>query len=270
MPSALKIVELIGADPAWVLTSSVSEVADRAETSESSVVRACHSLGFKGFHGLKLALASDLATQNHDDDKADVADHIGAQTPRKEIPRRVLLNSAAVLQDAITTLDTDAYVGALDVLSAARRILVVGNGNSAPPAQDCAYRLTTLGLLVHAPCDSFGQHLAARALDSRDALIAISHTGATKETLVAAEAAHRGGAQVVVVTSHLRSPLARYAHHALVAGGPELSFRQKSMTSRLAHIALLDTLFIGIALCRPKRSRDFLDLMADVTAEHSL
>lgn len=74
----------------------------------------------------------------------------------------------------------------------------------------------------------------------------------------------------MAVTSHLRSPLATHAHHVLVAGGPELGFRQEAMTSRLAHLAVLDTLFIGIALSRPKRSREFLDVMADVTADHSL
>ncbi|MFE3280349.1 MurR/RpiR family transcriptional regulator [Nocardia sp. NPDC059239] len=270
VPSALKIANLIVEAPSWVLTSSVSEVADRAGTSESSVIRACQGLGFKGFHDLKLALASDLATQNHGGDELERAEGIGPNTPRTEIPRRVLRNSAAVLQDAIHMLDLDAYQGALDALSAARRVLVVGNGTSAAPARDCAYRLTTLGLLVHAPSDSFGQHLIARSLDNRDAVVAVSHTGATKETLVAVEAAHNGGAQVIAVTSHLRSPLSAHTHHVLVAGGPELGFRQEAMTSRLAHLAVLDALFVGIAVSRPKRSRDSLDVMADVTAEHSL
>ena len=123
---------------------------------------------------------------------------------------------------------------------------------------------------MQAPLDTFGQHLTARALEERDAVLAISHTGSTKDTLAAVAAARNGGARVVAVTSHLRSPLATHAHHVLVAGGPELGFRQESMISRLAHLAVLDTLFVGIALSRPKRSREFLDVMADVTAEHSL
>lgn len=270
VPSALKIVDLLTQNPSWVLTSSVSEAADRAGTSESTVIRACQALGFKGFHDLKLALASDLATQKREHDELERAEGIDPHTPRREIPRRVLHNSAAILQDAVRMLDLDAYEGALDVLTDARLILVVGNGTSSAPAQDSAYRLATLGLLVQAPSDTFGQHLTARALKDRDAVLAISHTGATKETLVAVEAAQHGGARVVAVTSHLRSPLTRNAHHVLVAGGPELGFRQEAMSSRLAHLAVLDTLFVGIALSRPKRSREFLDVMADVTAEHSL
>lgn len=270
VPSAMKVVELVVQDSPAILTYSVSELASRAGTSESTVIRACQALGFKGFHDLKLALASDLATQQDDGETLQRGTDIDSRTPRREIPRLVLRDSAAVLQDAVRTLDLDAYEGALEVLTAARRILVIGNGTSSAPAQDCAYRLTTLGLLVHSPADTFGQHLTARMLEDRDAVLAVSHTGSTKETLAAVHAASASGAEIIAVTSHLRSPLATHAHHVLVAGGPELGFRQEAMTSRLAHLALLDTLFVGVALARPKRSREFLDVMADVTADHSL
>ena len=268
--SAAKVVDVITGNPALVLRSSVSEVADQAGTSESTVIRACQALGFKGFHDLKLALASDLTTQRLDSDDLERAEGIGSRTARENIPGLVLRNSARALQDAQRTLDVDAYSHAVDTLAGAQRILVIGNGTSTAPAQDAAYRLATLGLVVHAPTDVFGQDLAARGLTERDAALAISHTGATKETLNAARSAHRAGARVVAVTSHLRSPLTAQADHALVAGGPELGFRQEAMTSRLAHLAVLDALFVGIALAKPKRSRDFLDLMADVTADHSL
>ncbi|MGW3952437.1 MurR/RpiR family transcriptional regulator [Streptomyces sp. NPDC004752] len=270
VPSVLKVVDLIVQDPKRVLTSSVSEVADRAGTAESTVIRACQKLGFKGFHDLKLALASDLATQEREQDDLEHAEDISPRTPRRDVPRVVLRNSALIMQDIARTLDLDAYEGAVETLAGARRILVVGNGTSSAPAKDVAYRLTTLGLVVQAPSDTFGQHLIARALEERDAVLAISHTGATKETLISVEAAHSRGARVVAVTSHLRSPLATYAHHLLVAGAPDLGFRLESMTTRLARLAVLDTLFVGITLSRPKRSREFLDTMADVTAEHTL
>lgn len=270
VPSAVKVIDLIVTAPSAVLMSSVSEVADRAGTSESTVIRACQALGFKGFHDLKLTLASDLTSQRLDSDDLQRAEGIGPRTPRNEIPRLVLRSTARALQDAERTLDLDAFTTAVDILADANRILVIGNGTSSAPAQDAAYRLSTLGLIVHAPTDAFGQDLAARALSERDAMLAVSHTGATKETLHVATSAHRTGAQLIAVTSHLKSPLTAQAHVALVAGGPELGFRQEAMTSRAAHLAILDALFVGLALARPKRSRDYLDLMATVTADHSL
>src|SRR5262245_55082070 len=62
VPSEVKVAELILAEPETVLGSSVSSVADRAGTAESTVIRACQRIGYKGFHDVKLALARDLAT----------------------------------------------------------------------------------------------------------------------------------------------------------------------------------------------------------------
>lgn len=98
VPSALKVIELVESDPSRVLLSPVSEVAERSGTSESTVVRACQSLGFKGFHDLKLALASDLATQEREHDDLERAEGIGPRTPRREVPRLLLRNTAAVLR----------------------------------------------------------------------------------------------------------------------------------------------------------------------------
>lgn len=269
VPSEVKVVELLLGEPETVLTSSVSAVADRAGTSESTVVRACQRIGYKGFHHVKLALARDLAVRTSDDDLERSGD-LTPSTPKGEIPRRVLLESASALQDAVGTLDPAAFEAAVGAIAEAKRVVVIGNGTSQAPAQDAAYRLTTLGLVIHAPADAFGQHLAARSLDQRDVLIAVSHTGATRETLVAAEAAAAAGARLIAVTSYFRSPLSTIVHDALVAGGHERGFRQEAMTSRLAHLAVLDALFVAVALTRPKRAREALETMADVTAEHTL
>jgi RpiR family carbohydrate utilization transcriptional regulator len=269
VPSEIKVVELILNDPNGVLAASVSNVADRAGTAESTVIRACQRIGFKGFHDTKLALARDLAMQTRDAELERSAT-LGPGTSRGEIPGVILRESAASLQNALATLDTAAYEAAVSAIADAKRVLVIGNGTSGAPAADAAYRLATLGLVVQAPADAFGQHLAARALDDRDVLIAVSHTGATRETLLAVEAATVGGARLVAVTSYVRSPLTALAHHALVVGGHELGFRQEAMASRLAHLAVLDALFVGIAFARPKRAHDFLEVMAEVTADHTL
>lgn len=270
IPSEQKVADLILADPTGVLRSSVSDVADRARTSESTVVRACQHIGFKGFHDVKLALAHDLAI--HDDGETELtrSRDLGTSTPRTEIPALILRESAAALHDAIGTLDVQAFDAAVGAVSDAGRVLVLGNGTSSAPAQDVAYRLSTIGLVVAAPPDAFGQHLAVHTLTERDCVIAVSHSGATRETLTPAETARRCGARIVAVTSFTRSPLTALADHSLVVGGPEMGFRQEAMTSRLAHLAILDALFVGVALSQPKRSRDFLEIMADVTAEHTL
>jgi RpiR family transcriptional regulator, carbohydrate utilization regulator len=262
-----RVIQTILDDPELAVQSSVTELAARAGTAQSSAVRTCQRLGYRGFQDVKLALARDLASQEH---QLSHGDGIDAQTPLSDLLEGILRRSGRALADAAQTIDRAAFELAVERIAAASRILVIGNGTSAAPAQDAAYRFSSLGLIASAPGDAIAQHLAARQLNPACACVVISHTGVTRETLVSAEAAAKAGATLIAVTSFLRSPLTGIADAALVAGGPEHGFRLEAMSSRLAHLGVIDALFVAVAVRRPEIAASALDLMADVTVEHSL
>ncbi|WP_170322898.1 MurR/RpiR family transcriptional regulator [Acrocarpospora macrocephala] len=268
VPSARRAMEVIIANPEAVIGYAAADVAARAETAASTVVRACQQAGFKGFQDLKLALVRDLAARGTD--QLRYADELDSESAPAEVLRTILNASSHALSDAMTTVDPVAFTGALETLHSRDRVLLVGNGQSAAPAHDAAHRLQALGLATFAPADAIGQHLVARQLDERAACVAVSHTGATRETLLVAETAKSRGAYVIAVTSFRRSPLADLADAPLVAGSPKQGFRLEATASRLAHLAIMDALFVGLALKDPKRSTAYLDAMADVTAEHTM
>jgi DNA-binding MurR/RpiR family transcriptional regulator len=269
VPSDRRVARVLMEDPAFAIRASVSEVAQRAKVAPSTVIRASQRIGFDGFQDLRMAVAADLARQSPDSELLRHGQGVDERTPPPEVLRRILWASARAIQDATATVDGDAFTAAVQRVAAARRLLIVGNGTSDAPAQDAAYRFTTLGLVVQAPQDPLAQHLSARLLSGRDACIVVSHTGATNESLAAAQAASDASAFVIAVTSLVDSPLTAVANVALIAGGPDQGFRGEAMVSRLAHLAVLDALFVGVALARPKESRSALDHMAEVTRAHS-
>ncbi|WP_158564187.1 MurR/RpiR family transcriptional regulator [Jiangella anatolica] len=268
VPSAWRAMEVIIADPEAVIGYAAADLAARADTAASTVVRACQQAGFQGFQDLKLALVRDLALRGTD--QLVYADRLDSESDPADVLRTMLGASSQALADAMTTVDPVAFAGALEALRTRTRVLVVGNGQSSAPAHDAGYRLQALGLAISAPADALAQHLSARQLDDTSACIAVSHTGATRETLLVAETARARGAYVVAVTSFQHSPLADLADAALVAGSPKQGFRLEATASRLAHLAIMDALFVGLALKDPARSTAYLDAMADVTAEHTM
>jgi RpiR family carbohydrate utilization transcriptional regulator len=147
-------------------------------------------------------------------------------------------------------------------------VLFVGVGTSAPLAQDAAYRLLTLGIRAQAPPDVHVQHVAARLLGPGDACFAVSHTGQTRETIAAMRAAREAGATTIAVTSFSHSPLTEIAEIVLVAGSRETAFRIEAMASRIAHITVLDAIFVSLALADRRRATAALDVTASVLSEH--
>ncbi|GAA1538760.1 MurR/RpiR family transcriptional regulator [Nocardioides humi] len=245
---------------------SVSDVAELAGTSESTVVRACQRMGFRGYHDAKRQLVATAAAPGSPDDFDQVvpADESG------DVLEKVVSSSAGVLRGSLSTLDRAAFAATSRALRQARRILLIGVGPSSPIAQDAAYRLRLLGLTVDAPVDSLTQHLSAGLLSAGDVALVISHTGATRETLASAQTAADRGADVVAITSFARSPLTQLATHALVTGGEGTGVRVEAMASRLAHLAIVDALFVDLSVHADPATLAHIERGHDIATEHQL
>jgi len=263
VPSEAKVVRALLEPGADVINLSVSDVAASAGVGIATVVRACQSLGFKGFQAAKIALARDVAP---------LGDGPPEDVQAGDSPHQVLVKLAAGSSQALsrtpTSVDPAALAEAVRLLQRSARVLILGVGTSAPLAADAAYRLVTVGVTAFFPPDVHTQHVQARLLGAGDLAVAISHTGATTETISAVRGAKAGGAKVVAVTSFSNSPLTELADVCLVSGGLETRYRVEAMTSRLTHLLVLDTLFVALQLADPGRTAAAQALTADVLAEH--
>ncbi len=261
-PTARRIAAHILANREEVIRMSITELADQIGASEGSIVGLCQRLGAKGFQELKILLARELVDPvqlihedlHENDDFATVAD-------------RVFAAHAASLAETRSLLAPAALEAAVRLLLAARRIEIYGIGSSAPVAEDFAYRLLRLGRDAKAVTDSHIQAVSA-AMCGRDvAVVTVSHSGSTVETVLATRLARESGARTIGITRMGKSPLVRHCEVVLCTVANETRYRPEAMSSRLAQLALVDTLVSCTALSDPKRAIAQLELSARVLAE---
>jgi RpiR family transcriptional regulator, carbohydrate utilization regulator len=244
-----RVAELLLRQPARVAFTSVAELAELASTSGATVVRCAQKLGFRGFHDLKVSLAEALAGSAPAVAPADTE-----RDPRLAALAQVTAAGAATVRDAAALVDAEVFDATVEALDLAQRVLVVGVGSSAALCQDSAARFTAIGLHAEAPADVHDQHVRARLLNPGDVCLVLSHTGASRETLSAARAAVEGGATTVAISSFAKSPLTELVDHALVAGTRALAPHLAPLATRLAHLALLDSLVVAVALRNEPRT----------------
>ena len=260
-----RIGQAILDDPLDVIHLTVSDLANRTDTSVATVVRFCQDVGLRGFADLKIRLAAETIPAERGLHE-DVAEHDSPAT----ILSKVLTSTAAAVTNATGTVDLDAFGRAVDLLRNTDRLLCVGVGTSAPLAQDAGYRFRTAGVSAEAPPDAHVQHVAARLLSPGAVCLCFSHTGQTRETLGSVRAAHLAGAATIAITSFFNSPLTELVDVALVAGSRETDFRMEAITSRIAHIAVLDALYVAVFLSDLDRSRTAQQRSADALTEHRI
>jgi RpiR family transcriptional regulator, carbohydrate utilization regulator len=99
------------------------------------------------------------------------------------------------------------------------------------------------------------------------AVITVSHSGSTVETVLATRLAKKAGAKVIGITRLGKSPLQRYCDIVLHTVANETRYRPEAMSSRVAQLAIVDTLVSCCALADPRRSVSNLQRSARVIAE---
>jgi DNA-binding MurR/RpiR family transcriptional regulator len=212
-PSEQRVADVCMARPAEVAWWSVADVAENASTSTATVIRACQNLGFKGFQHLRMLLLRDLGAAGN----GATADS-GAGVEGLSELQTMFSAVCTDLSGALAPLNPAMLDDAVHILSHADRVLVIGNGGSAPAAAAFAFALAFRGRPAEAPMDVVAQQIAAQNLRKGDACVAISSSGMNAFTLPPAAAAKKSGATVVGVTSYARSSLVETSDVELVIG----------------------------------------------------
>lgn len=229
-------------DPATSVHRTLAELAAEAGVSEPTVVRFCRAVGFRGFRDFQITLAQALAAQSGFNDVA-----MTKIDPQQDLIGSVLSNHLGTLIAVRDALDGDSIARAVDILADARRIEFFGLGASGIVAIDAQQKFFRLGRPTVAYTDPHMQLMSATTLRAGDVVVAISHTGRTKDILESVVTAKDAGAQVVAITSP-ESPLSFAASVTLPVATAEDTDLYTPMMSRLAHLAVVDILATGLAV----------------------
>lgn len=220
---------------------NAKELSVSCDTSPAAVVRFAKKLGFKGFTALKLDLARESAQAAPDAFNSAILENDDLAAIISKAEKTHQRNTALTYQMInIATLQS-----AIDALLGARRVFLFGVGASGLLAMDFQYKCSRIGVPVFYHADSHTSLASAALLDKHDTVIAISYSGVTRETLLAAQSAHACGAKVIAVTQGNLNPLARLADFPLCIPSEESALRIGAMTSRNSGLLVLDLLYLG-------------------------
>jgi RpiR family transcriptional regulator, carbohydrate utilization regulator len=251
--SERKIADYILTHPDEITYMSITELAERTDTSEATVIRFAQRLGYSGYAALKIALTIDRR-----DGAVPLPSDLRPETGLAALKRTIIQVNIESLTDTAQLLDDDALAQAIEALISARRIEAYGVGGSAVVAHDAYFMLMQIGLPIIALTDPHLQMMSAVQLRKGDTALAISLSGSTRDTIEALEAARDAGATCICITRYARSPITRVAHITLLAAARPATVGGHDLLGRVAQLAVIDVLAAAITLNRPDASIDAL------------
>lgn len=233
---------------------SAKELSAQCDTSPAAVVRLSQKLGFKGFTALKLELAKESGQEEPDVFRSAIRDNDDMETIVRKAEQIHLRNTSLTYQ----MINVSVLSQAVEEICAGRRIHLFGVGASGLLAMDFLYKSSRIGIPAFYHADVHTNLATAALLGPEDIVIAISYSGETLDTVLAAEAARERGSKIIAITQANRNTLSRLADYPLYIPGEEPELRVGAMTSRTSGLLILDLLFLGIAKHNPEQTQESL------------
>ena len=239
-----KVARVVLASPYDSVRIPLSLLAKQAQVSEPTVIRFCRSMNCRGFQDFKLQLAQDMATGAHFAETP-----LSPEDSTPDLVNKVFDSAISSLIKARDALPAQATRQAIELLASAERIEFYGLGGSGIVAQDAQHKFFRLGVPVIAYSDPTVHAVSASLLGGGDVIVAISQGGYTQDIISSVELGLAAGASVIAITA-AESPLARMATVCLPMNALEDEDFYAPIKSRMAHLAIIDVLAVGVALSR--------------------
>ena len=220
---------------------SIAELAEESGVAEATVSRFCRRLGYKGYNAFKLAIANATARQHAGNDS--LSGQIYESDSMEDMCQKLYSTDVAAITETLNLLNPEQVENAVRMLTAADKVLCMGQGGSMVMAQEAAHLFSTVSGKFFAVSDSHLQIIATANMSDRDVLLFFSYSGATRDLVEALSVARERHAKIILVTRFARSPGAEFADLVLCCGSNESPLQLSSVPAKLAQLFLLDVLF---------------------------
>lgn len=234
-----RVAQAVQNNPEAVVKMTIKELSILGETSETTVFRFCHKLGYSGFSDFKIDLAMGLF-----DPEKELHSNIEKNDDTHLVTKKML---SSYIDSATRTIERNT-VENFDEISQriveAQSLYFFGMGGSYSIADDARHKFVRFNQRSFAESDSHWQTILAATSTPNDVCFLFSNSGSNKDLLELIPYLKEKGIITVGFSSNESSSLAKETDYHLVAVEEGARFVTEAMESRQTTMLLIDILFI--------------------------
>lgn len=228
---------------------SVSDLADNADVGETTVIRFCRKLGYKGYQDFKLAVA-----QNKVDTNSQEFGEITDSDSIEVLAQKITAENIATIQNTLKTIQQSEVEQAGKEIIHSNKLYLFGVGASGLMAQQAQYRFMRIGFNAESATDSHIIAMNSALAKQGDVIIGISTSGSTKDLVDALKIAKENGAFIICITKHFKSPITKFGDIVLLTSTKESPLHGGAFSSSISQMHVLDILTRYIEMQEKDRS----------------
>ena len=233
-------------------TTPIASLARKSGISESTITRFVRKMGFCSLQHFKLSLAEELSRRSQQ--KTIISHNITADESIMTTAKKLMSIGIDTLRQTVENLDEEVIAKTVRLLTGGYRVYFIGLGNSGFVADDSAYKFQRIGIDALGLDNSHLIMLHMALIHPGDVVIAISHSGASKEIVQAARLARQNGAHLIAITASTGSELRDCADLCISYKTRETMLETGSIVTKLTQVFIIDLIYTQVVKERPEPS----------------
>lgn len=240
-----KLAEFILDNSHLLRDYSSQQLADAVGISQSSVVKFCQKLGYKGYPDLKLAVNEAVITATTLN--RDSGDSVSQENSLHKLAEQLQFSLQNNLRGTLSVNNEKQLLDAVHLLQQADTVLLAGCGKSSIVAADMQLRLLQLGkqAVCHSDISLLRSYITA--LPANSILLLISESGQHTDLVQLAEQAHQRKIRSISLTSYKTSALSMAADINLFALSGDEDSRINPLLIQMAQQHLCHLLYLVLS-----------------------
>ena len=259
--SERKLAQVILKDPAIVVNENIAQLAKHAQVSEPSVCRFCKRFGADGFPAFKLVLSAVVSAN-----KVNRVEGVKQGDTVEDVVTKVISLGKNSLLKLEKNIDETMVAKVIDVVSQARRIVVLAQGLNTFVGVDFQNRMLNLGFATELYTDKQAMSLALATLRVSDVALCISSNGEEIDLVEALAASDNTGAITVSICPK-DTKLSKATTLSLAVEDHDYLNFDSLMSSRISLLLVSQILIGGIQLRRGIAIKDYKDKLSNARAK---
>jgi len=250
-------------DKAVFLTAA--KLGETVGVSESTVVRFATHLGYKGYPEFQKALEELVKNKLNSVQRMEVT---YGRINQSKILDTVMRSDADKLHATLAKIDEHIFDLAVETISSAKHIYIIGLRSCAPLASFMAFYFNLIFDNVHLIQTSSASEIFEQMIriGKDDVIIGISFPRYSMRTLKAMEFANNRNAKVITLTDSVHSPMNLYSSCNLIAESDMASI----VDSLVAPLSVINALIVALCMKRQNKVAKTLETLENVWDEYQV
>lgn len=222
---------------------SINDLAKKTYTSNATIMRLCHKLGFNGYREFKYALLKELEASKYIRNDVDYSHPFSSHESTEDIMKNMFSLYQESIQQVYQNIDSQTIASIAKMIFNKKRTFIYAYGDSQITSLTFINKLAKLNIYPILATQYHEELHITTQLDQDDFALIISYDGDNPSLLDCVKVLNEKGVPVAFVSANEKSSLIYYSQYKIIIPHNEKANKISTFYSQLAFMYILNNIY---------------------------